>query len=375
MKGINMSKTWQEKWIEDIDYLVNNLISKHKNLFFNIKKEKFYDIVMNLKLMVNELEYEEMKVELSRVVASIKDAHTSISFPVNKFLPFKFYYFSDGIYIVETTIQYEEVLYKKVVAINKIPIEEVIQELSQIISYENEYFLKAQLIKYLQASDVLYGLLISDDINEITVTISDGKEEKDIKVDTLKSKELDFVRNKKIPLYLKRSDENYWFQFLEDKKELYIKYNSCKEYGEEILENKIEKTIEFIEQNEVNKLTIDLRHNLGGDSTLVQPLIEFIKNHDGINKKGNLKVIIGRETFSSGLLNTYQFKLETNAILIGEPSGGKPNCYGEVLRFTLPNSGFVVSYSTEYYRLIEDDSVMALCPDEIIEESILDRTL
>lgn len=370
-----MSKTWEEKWIEDIDYLVENLIAKHKNLFFNIKEKEFYNMVMNLKLMVNDLDYEEMKVELSRVVSAVKDAHTSVTFPVNKFLPFKFYYFNDGIYIVETTFEYEELLYKKVVAINKIPIEEVIEELSQIISYENEHFLKAQLIKYLQAADVLYGLLISDDINEITVTISNGAEEKDIKVATVKSKDLNYVRNRNIPLYLKRSDENYWFEFLKDEKELYIKYNSCRECGEEILKDKIDRTIKFIEENEINKLTIDLRHNLGGDSTLIQPLIEFIKNHDIINKKNNLKVIIGRETFSSGLLNAYQFKSETNAILIGEPSGGKPNCYGEVLRFTLPNSGFVVSYSTEYYRLIDDDNIMALCPDEIIDESILDRTL
>lgn len=370
-----MSKTWQEKWIEDIDYLVENLILKHKNLFFNIKEEEFDDLVMNLKLMLNDLDYEEMKVELSRVVASIKDAHTSISFPVNKFLPFKFYYFSDGIYIVETTYGYEEFLYKKVVAIDKMPIEEVIHELSQIISYENEHFLKAQLIKYLQASDILYGLLISDDIDEIVVTISDGDEKKDIKVGTLKGNDINYVKNKNIPLYLKKSDENYWFEFIEDENELYIKYNSCREYGEEILRDKIEKTIEFIEQNKINKLTIDLRNNLGGNSTLIQPLIDFIKNHDGINRKDNLKVIIGRETFSSGLLNAYQFKFETNAVLLGEPSGGKPNCYGEVLRFTLPNSGFQVSYSTEYYRLIEDDSIMTLCPDELIEETINDRLL
>ena len=98
----------------------------------------------------------------------------------------------------------------------------------------------------------------------------------------------------------------------------------------------------------------------------------FEKINDKINRKENLKVIIGRETFSSALLNAYEFKFDTNAEIIGEPSGGKPNCYGEILKFTLPNSRFIVSYSTRYYKLIEDDTILALYPDINIQESISD---
>ena len=58
--------------------------------------------------------------------------------------------------------------------------------------------------------------------------------------------------------------------------------------------------------------------------------------------------------------------------MIGEPSGGKPNCYGEILRFNLPNSKFSVSYSTKYYKLIDDDNVDALYPDKMVEETIED---
>ena len=44
------------------------------------------------------------------------------------------------------------------------------EDLSKIISHENKYFLKAQATKYLQAADVLYGLLICDDKNKIKIT-------------------------------------------------------------------------------------------------------------------------------------------------------------------------------------------------------------
>lgn len=63
-------------------------------------------------------------------------------------------------------------------------------------------------------------------------------------------------------------------------------------------------------------------------------------------------------------------KENTNAILYGEPTGGKPNGYGEVRRFTLPNSKLIINYSTKYFESkIENDSLM---PDHVIEPSISD---
>jgi hypothetical protein len=60
------------------------------------------------------------------------------------------------------------------------------------------------------------------------------------------------------------------------------------------------------------------------------------------------------------------------AMLIGEPTGGKPNCYGEVLRIKMKHSSIVINYSTKYYHLIEDDSMLSLLPDVQIEYTIQD---
>lgn len=363
-----MSNTWEEKWIEDINYLRDTLIKNHKNLFFNISKDEFEEKIKNLKSMINELDYEEMKVEISRVIASIKDAHTAIAIPAKRYLPFKLYWFNDGIYIINTTEVHKKLLYKKVTAIDGIPINEVIDDMSQIISYENYFLFKAQCVKYMQVAEVLYGLLIIDSMESLKVRVEDD----DIEINTVSFNELQYIVNDKLPIYAKKSDENLWYEYREKEQDLYIKYNSCREYGEILIKDKIIDIIKFIENNKIHKVIVDLRNNMGGDSTLLEPLIDYIKKHKLINIKGNLKVVIGRETFSSALLNAYQFKFETNATIIGEPSGGKPNCYGEILRFNLPNSKFNISYSTRYYKIIEDDSVMALYPDELIEESIED---
>ena len=361
-----MENTWEKKWVEDIEYLKEELKKRHKNLFAYTEEESFNEKIENLKDMVNELDYEEMKVEISRVVASLRDAHTSLIFPAKRFIPLKFYYFNHGVYIINTCKGYEKLLFKKVLALGDMKIEEVLEELSNIISFENEYFFKAQSMKYMQIAEVLYGLLIIDTMDKVKITLDEGEYE----VLSCSFEDLVYT-NKRLPMYAKNDFSNLWFEVLESG-ELYIKYNSCREQGEESIGKKIENIICLIEKENIEKVTVDLRNNLGGDSTLFTPLIDYLKNSEKINKKENLKVIIGRETFSSALLNAYTFKNSTNAKIIGEPSGGKPNCYGEILRITLPNSKLVITYSTRFYKLIEDDSVMALYPEEVLLESIED---
>ena len=80
-------------------------------------------------------------------------------------------------------------------------------------------------------------------------------------------------------------------------------------------------------------------------------------------RDAHTSVIIGRDTFSSALLNAYAIKNKTKAVLVGEPSGGKPNCYGEVESFKLENSKVEICYSSKYYKLIKNDRILSLFPD------------
>jgi len=77
----------------------------------------------------------------------------------------------------------------------------------------------------------------------------------------------------------------------------------------------------------------------------------------------------GRRTFSSALLNALELKTSTRATFVGEPTGGRPNHYGEVRTLFLANTGITVGYSTKYFRYSRDDTDSML-PDVIIEPSI-----
>ena len=63
------------------------------------------------------------------------------------------------------------------------------------------------------------------------------------------------------------------------------------------------------------------------------------------------------------MLNSFALQKMACATVVGEPSGGKPNCYGEVKYLTLSNSKMQVRYSTQYYHLIEDDSLLSMMPE------------
>lgn len=103
----------------------------------------------------------------------------------------------------------------------------------------------------------------------------------------------------------------------------------------------------------------------------MQPLLSALAESPKINKKGHLFVVVGRSTFSSAILNALTLKNETEAIFVGEPTGGRPNHFGEVRSFNLPNSGLTVRYSTKYFRYSDDDSE-SLFPDILVEPSFSD---
>jgi hypothetical protein len=95
----------------------------------------------------------------------------------------------------------------------------------------------------------------------------------------------------------------------------------------------------------------------------LEPFIQDLKNWLLEDDSRRVFTIIGRDTFSSALLNAYSLKNDVGAVLLGEASGGKPNCYGEVLYLELLNSKLRIRYSTRYYDIIEDDSQESLFPD------------
>ena len=105
------------------------------------------------------------------------------------------------------------------------------------------------------------------------------------------------------------------------------------------------------------------RANGGGDSSVADPLLQGLRSRRHLADSGRLFTLIGNGTFSSAMMNAITLRREAGAILVGEPTGGKPNSYGQVRSFALPNSGLTVSYSTQFFRLLPDSNTDSLYPE------------
>ena len=77
---------------------------------------------------------------------------------------------------------------------------------------------------------------------------------------------------------------------------------------------------------------------------------------------------LGRGTVSAAMFNAIELRKELKAILVGEPTGSRPNGYSENDELTLPNSRLQLSFSTRYYKL-QDQDAPAVMPDKLIEPS------
>lgn len=365
-------------WSRDINQLMEDLPRLHHNFFHNITKEAFYEAAEKIKSREPEMNVYSMVVALSKLIALAGDAHTALEIPKNNRMPFACYWFEEGIYITKTLSPFEGILDNQILEIEGIPLSKIIQEFEAMISHENFQFVKAQLPELLVCTDILYGLGIALDVDEVSLKLeSKHGSQVIVKIPAIKYGEWDKRGNlednrgkaEERPLFRKNRALYYWSEKIQDGKILYVNYKKCKEMENISIETFIEDLKATLEKKlEIEGIVLDYRNNGGGNSELFRPFIEWLSvfqtgRKDEFKQSFKIFVIVGRDTFSSALLNVYLLKFKTKAIFIGEATGGKPNCYGEVNYFTLQESGLSIRYSTRYYYLIEDYQVDAFYPD------------
>lgn len=369
----------EEKWREDLRYLATELPRLHKNAFFQVTQKEFEQAVQELDEAIPSLQEHEIIVGFMQIVAMLGDAHTglSISHKATGFrtYPLRLYWFSDGLYVTDTVPAYRRALGARLIQIGETDVEKAYTAVRNVIPHENEAWVKYLSPKYLVTPEILHALGIIPDLRAGRFTFEDGNgtlfslEMRSVppgnQVDLLPA-----VDPAKLPLSNIKKGVNYWYAYIEDKQTLYFQYNKCSNRDEKPFTEFSKEMLSFLDQYPVEKFIIDIRYNGGGDSSLLRPLITEIKNRPGINQKGRLFVLVGRNTFSSAIINAIELRNQTSAIFVGEPTGGNPNHFGhpEVLR--LPNSALELSYSTKYFNLSNDES--SLIPDITVPLSSAD---
>ena len=237
--------------------------------------------------------------------------------------------------------------------------------LTPYIAKDNKAIFKNQFSKALGSFDLLTFSGVVDS-EEITYTFTGGEV-------TVKASSYEEITNTQFisesntindfPISKQKAYDEYWFEYLEDENVVYVKYNSCSNMEGYPFKEFTKDVFEVVDKNNPDKLIVDLRDNGGGNSLVFNSFVKAIKEREDINKEGKIYAIIGRKTFSSAILNAMDLRNDTNAILVGEATGGQPNHFGEVKEIHLSNININVSYSSKYFRTTDED-VDSIYPDK-----------
>lgn len=358
------------QWQEDLRFLQNTIHNDYSFLFVKTTQEIFDTEVEALFKNIPTLESHEIIVGMTKIIALFKYGHTGLFFGQESInfhsLPFNLYEFKDAIYIQGVHKSYKEALGAKVLKINNMPIDEALEKIAPVVNTENSQYFKAYGINYLSIPEVLHAQKITKTLkNKVALTL-----EKDGKVFThsftaLGDEErvpkhrgyvnqnenwLDARDQSATPLYLKHLDKIYYSEYLAKEKAMYVRHSRIADETEENTKDFYARVFDAVEQQDVDKLIIDVRLNGGGNNYLNKDIIIGLIETKKINKIGKLFVIIGKRTFSACQNLVNELDNYTNVIFVGAPTAENINFWGDNRPVKVPNSGIDISLSYLWWQ-------------------------
>ena len=379
--GVTSAAERQEQYAEDFRYLVTTLKERHPNPFFHTSEESFLTSLDAILKDVDTLSDFDVMMRLRIAMAALGDSHTSVGFydqlDERGHFPLSFQWLEGGMYIIGAGPGYEDLLGARLVAIGRKPLEVIEKEMRTLVPASEPYFAYNRVTWLIARAGLhqYFGTMTGDSA-VFTVERPDGTmNEKRVVADLKGFEETGFVYlSDQVghPTWINpredRMDVMFRDIFYADEGLYLVQYNSCwgreleARFGDAEAAEKYPAFADFrdriiakLRSGEVETLVFDLRANGGGSSPQGTKLIGEIAALPKFQEEGRIFVAISEATFSSAVINAVDFKLKTRATFLGTPSGGRPNHYGEVRVFTLPNSGIEIAHSTNYFAYVDAD--------------------
>jgi hypothetical protein len=352
-----------EGWRYDLWLLSRELQRIHYDPYKYIPKQEFDAYVKKLNDEIPKLTDNQITVGFMKLMRMMGDGHTQIRpggaghNPMMAGLPVEFYLFKEGLFITAASPEYAELVGTQVIRLGDNSIEKVLETLDSVISQDNKMWVKfigVNMMKRLAIMNGL-GLIPATDKMQITIRDGEGKTRSAVLVENKSGEVNNWVsvrQNTKTPepLYLKNRRAPYWYEYIPESKTVFFQYNAVQNDINNPLPQFCEKLFKFINENDVEKLVIDMRWNSGGNNFLNRPIVQGLMRNDKINQRGKLFVVVGRQTFSAAMNGATEIERYTNAIFVGEPTGSSPNFVGESIRVNLPYSKMQGSISDLYWQ-------------------------
>lgn len=341
-----------EQWRQDLHALADGLAKRHANAFFSLPKAEFDAAVADLDRRIPTLDADQIFVGFTRIANMIGDGHTGTVFPADRrTMPLELTRFGQTYRVTAAGPGLEQALGAEVLKIGDTPIARA-HELALTLTPRGELdaLREGRVPYYLARGMALHGLGITPRRDRAVYTLrgEDGK------VFTVQAEglapgqqvELKPAFSGPKPLRVQHADDAFWCTQVAAGRVVYCVWNAYQD-----LKAKAQAMYDLLDRDHPDKLIIDMRDNGGGDNTVGEAvLVKPLAARADINRRGRFYVLIGPLTFSAAMNNAAQFDDMTEAMLVGETIGEKPNSYQEPRQFILPNSHLIVRASTLYYE-------------------------
>jgi hypothetical protein len=357
-----------DQWRQDVDYFANEIATKHRDPYHFISKARFNQAVSDLRDRIPSMKDYEVVVGLQHLAALIGDGHTFLDTRgLYQRFPLEVFWFGNDLRVVRAAPEYRQALGARIVAIGSFPISDVQRKLQQLIPQgENHWHVLNESAAQITSVEPLAALGVLPDIGPADFTFEDASGRRfKVRIRPLPAGTDDSgeIGQSPVPLPFQHPADPLWFTYLPDSKTVYVDFRSYQD-----LKTHCAQLWAYMAKRPVKRLIVDMRWNGGGDFTKGrQYLIYKLVYMPALNRAGHLFVITGRGAFSAGMVNITDFRRETEAILVGEPTGARPNGYQENYWFTLPYSKLRVSCAMLKYRFEPGSKSDAIYPDRRID--------
>ncbi len=249
-----------EQWRQDLRYLVAEIPRIHRDAFHNVSRQDFDNAVATVDNKLPQLSEHAIVVEFARLVAMLGEGHSRLSLPglpdpmsdssevtppkysqlVFSRLPVKMYSFSDGLFVVAATSEFSDLIGAQVLQIGDRPSQDVIKAVMPIVNRDNEMGVNLLSPEFAALPDVLQAFQVISDPSRVSLrcrTVA-GKE---LTVALKPLKEGDSVRWMQVydtrrispPLYLRKPEKNFWFEYLAESKTEFLRINKIQNSADE----------------------------------------------------------------------------------------------------------------------------------------------
>lgn len=369
--GLLVNETTTREKQNDMKALKKAIQKYHVDYTHKLSEKEFEDKYNELYNRLGELSSDEFCFEIMKLLSLIGDNATKATLDSTRYanryyLPFEVDLFEEGYIIYEAAKAYRNYIGYKIVKIENTEIDDVVNILKDYYSGDT-----VARQKYLCVRDIVFWDLLKAakivNSKDVKVTLEYKGTTEEVTFKAFKNsdyKTMEFGKDAD-DLISKYNDKYYTYEKADNC--IYIQFNVCNEDPNKSVKSFVDELSKIANPDVFHGIILDLRNNPGGLQDTIYPLTTMLYDYKTKNSKAQVFVLTGAETTGVAVVNIFE-RMKDYVTVIGAPTGGLNNFYGDKIYYTLPNTLLRVSLPEIHFDFYKGDDISVYKPDILVTQ-------